>query len=106
WDIISAPFRWLADKIRGIWDWFGDIGGRVGRWLGFQQGGVVPGPVGAPQLAVVHGGERIIPAGAGMGSVTININNPMVRQTSDIKALINEMSRVLQRQMSGRISAR
>ena len=106
WDIISAPFRCLADKIRGIWDWFGDIGGRVGRWLGFQQGGVVPGPVGAPQLAVVHGGERIIPAGAGMGSVTININNPMVRQTSDIKALANEMSRVLQRQMSGRISAR
>ena len=30
---------------------------------GFASGGVVPGPLGAPQLAVVHGGETIIPAG-------------------------------------------
>lgn len=105
WNIISAPFRWLADKIRGIWKWFMDIGGRVGKWLGFQRGGIVPGPIGAPQLAVVHGGERIIPAGRGAGSIIININNPYVRQSSDIKAMANEVSRVLQRQISGRISA-
>jgi len=30
---------------------------------GFAEGGVVPGPVGSPVLAVVHGGETIIPAG-------------------------------------------
>ncbi len=29
---------------------------------GFQEGGIVPGPVGQPQLAVVHGGETVIPA--------------------------------------------
>ena len=29
----------------------------------FQTGGVVPGPVGRPQLAVVHGGEEVVPAG-------------------------------------------
>ena len=28
---------------------------------GFAQGGVVPGPRGAPQLAMVHGGETILP---------------------------------------------
>lgn len=28
----------------------------------FQTGGIVAGPVGQPQLAIVHGGERIIPA--------------------------------------------
>lgn len=28
---------------------------------GYGQGGVVPGPVGAPQMAVVHGGETITP---------------------------------------------
>jgi hypothetical protein len=28
---------------------------------GFAKGGVVPGPVGAPRLAVVHGGETVLP---------------------------------------------
>lgn len=39
---------------------------------GFATGGVVPGAMGEPQLAVVHGGERVIPAGqassSGVGS--------------------------------------
>lgn len=30
----------------------------------YAAGGVVPGPIGAPQLAVVHGGETITPPGA------------------------------------------
>lgn len=29
--------------------------------LGFDTGGVVPGPIGAPTLALVHGGETILP---------------------------------------------
>ncbi len=31
--------------------------------LGFQTGGIVPGPLGMPQLATVHGGEEILPVG-------------------------------------------
>lgn len=31
----------------------------------FQHGGTVPGPIGRPQLAVVEGGERIMPVGGG-----------------------------------------
>jgi len=31
----------------------------------YQFGGIVPGPRGMPQLAVVHGGERIVPASGG-----------------------------------------
>ena len=34
---------------------------------GYQFGGVVPGPIGMPQLAMVHGGETISPAGGGGG---------------------------------------
>ena len=34
-----------------------------GRVPGYAQGGVVPGPTGRPQLAMVHGGERVVPAG-------------------------------------------
>ncbi len=33
---------------------------------GFATGGVVPGAIGAPMLAMVHGGETVIPAGAGL----------------------------------------
>lgn len=39
----------------------GKVTGGVGRVLGFQAGGEVPGPRGAPVPAVVHGGEKIIP---------------------------------------------
>jgi hypothetical protein len=31
----------------------------------FAQGGIMPGPLGAPGLAVLHGGERVIPNGGG-----------------------------------------
>ena len=34
---------------------------------GFATGGMVPGMLGQPQLAVVHGGETVIPVGGGMG---------------------------------------
>lgn len=41
---------------------------------GFAHGGTVPGPVGMPQLAVVHGGETVTPTGrAGGGGVTVNV---------------------------------
>jgi hypothetical protein len=44
----------------------------------FQSGGVVPGPIGWPQLAIVHGGERVLTVeqqqqGAGSGSRTVNV---------------------------------
>ena len=32
---------------------------------GFQYGGVVPGPIGAPRLVMAHGGEQFLGAGAG-----------------------------------------
>lgn len=34
---------------------------------GYASGGIVPGALGSPQLAVVHGGETITPAGGGGG---------------------------------------
>jgi hypothetical protein len=38
----------------------------------FQHGGVVPGS--GPRLAVVHGGERIIPGGGGGATINITVN--------------------------------
>lgn len=41
----------------------GATGGiNVGGFLAFGSGGVVPGPLGAPRLAVVHGGEEVLTA--------------------------------------------
>lgn len=36
--------------------------------LGFAKGGVVPGPIGAPVAAIVHGGETIVPPSSLRGS--------------------------------------
>lgn len=74
-DAVSAAWNKLKpifDKIRGAIDTVmgafheianspGDLGAVVAHLLGFAQGGVVPGPIGAPQLAVVHGGEVVLP---------------------------------------------
>ena len=63
---ISSNLQGLADTARA--------GGPVGTAKtvhipGFITGGIVPGNLGQPQLAVVHGGETITPAGKGMGTV-------------------------------------
>lgn len=40
---------------------------------GFATGGIVPGPIGAPMAAIVHGGETVVPAGMG-GGIVVNIS--------------------------------
>lgn len=39
------------------------IGGVLGGFLPFKKGGRVPGKVGKPVKALVHGGEYVLPAG-------------------------------------------
>jgi hypothetical protein len=55
---------------RGLLQAFGALRG------GHAMGGVIPGPRGAPTMALVHGGETVVPAGArgGGGGNTIVIN--------------------------------
>jgi hypothetical protein len=42
----------------------------------FDAGGIVPGPIGSPTLAVVHGGETVTPRGGGgaAGGITVNVH--------------------------------
>jgi hypothetical protein len=99
-----TPFRnfinnlWTDLKAFGMWIWsvlkpqieslgnlFGAIGNGLGTLVntahslhipGFALGGIVPGAIGAPMLAVVHGGERVsTPAqqAAGAGGNTYNL---------------------------------
>lgn len=55
----------------------GAIGGALGKIPFFDDGGVVPGPIGAPRLAMVHGGETVLPThkdpmAGGPGGPTFN----------------------------------
>jgi hypothetical protein len=50
--ISEASPKWQSESIG---DKLKDLAGG----LGFDRGGMVPGPIGAPRLAVVHGGEEV-----------------------------------------------
>jgi hypothetical protein len=69
--------HWLEEVASKIASLPANIGGSIlsgltGGLLSFDTGGVVPGPVGQPQLAIVHGGEQVstpgqLEAAAGLG---------------------------------------
>jgi len=65
-----GPVAGAAGAGAGMWAQLRDL-------LGFQSGGVVPGALGAPRLAMVHGGETITPAGGSSGNMTF-IYSPQV----------------------------
>ena len=60
----------VADAIRDVpglgaaLEVFTGIAGKVGKAVGLAEGGIVPGPLGRPLLATVHGGEMVLPVGA------------------------------------------
>ena len=78
---------------------------RFGQGLGipgFAHGGTVEGPVGRPQLAVVHGGEQVLtPAqqnGGGGAAVNLTLNNYGVLGMDDAgQWLQREMASALRR---------
>ena len=49
----------------------------------FEKGGVVGGALGQPQLAVVHGGETVIPNGGGMGNIYVTVPAINSRRTAN-----------------------
>jgi len=83
----------------------GIIGGYVGKTetsgiAGFADGGIVPGPIGSPQLAVVHGGEKISTVGGtdrGSSTININFNNPTVRSDADLNYIAGVVTEKLSR---------
>ena len=60
----------VADAIRdipglgGAIKVFAGIAGKVGKVFTGAEGGIVPGPLGRPVPAIVHGGEMVLPVGA------------------------------------------
>ena len=64
----------LGGLLSGIGGAVGGVFGFIGDILGFQDGGIVPGPIGQAQLAVVHGGETVLPVGHREFGTTYIIN--------------------------------
>ena len=71
----SAVAGWVADANAWLEQLFGAFGLGSGANRGsvrvpaYGEGGVVPGPIGAPQMAIVHGGEEILPPEERVGEI-------------------------------------
>lgn len=72
--------------------------GRAGTMLGFAKGGVVPGPIGAPVPAIVHGGETVIPAG-GSGGITLNISGNQFLDDNAAEMFGDKLIRILKQEL-------
>ena len=89
----------LSNVLSGVG---GGLFSGIGRLLGFQDGGVVPGRVGQPQVAVVHGGEAIFnpqqlealsAGGGGQQIFNFNIQGDVTRETrATVISMLPEIS--------------
>ena len=80
WSQMGVPVRNLSGAIGNLGIKLRNVAAAGRSLLGFASGGVVPGPTGQAQLAVVHGGEQVLtPAqqrnagGGGGGGIVINV---------------------------------
>ena len=62
-----------AGVISNVQSTFNNVVGGAQKVLGFAEGGIVPGAIGAPVPAIVHGGERVIPVGEDGAGISIVI---------------------------------
>jgi len=65
----------------------------------YAKGGTVSGSIGQPQLAMVHGGETIIPANESIGNVTVNFTQPVFFDREDtMNKFVDMIRKGIQRQ--------
>jgi hypothetical protein len=107
WNLIPQPFKgWISGAASFVGGVASGISAGVGRLLGFQEGGIVPGPLGSPVPAIVHGGEEIIPHGRSSG--TTIVYNPIINIDAKISSDfdIEEIARKINESVSADLLAR
>lgn len=82
--IKSLNVTQIFEDLQSTWNWGSNI-------LGFASGGVVPGPIGMPQLAVVHGGEVVVANGESYSNAT-TINQYLTVNSQSEKSVIREFA--------------
>lgn len=100
-DWLVESVKKLLDPLRNMVDLLGKIPGVEGlgnliggiRLPGFATGGIVPGPVGSPMLAIVHGGEMVTPAGHAGAVINIYVtgNTMLADDESTARRLAREL---------------
>ena len=66
----------------------------LGKLQSFQTGGIVKGM--GPQLAIVHGGETVVPRGGGVGGTVVNVYGD-VTGTQLVDTVRREINRIQKR---------
>ena len=105
WDAIKGPIESVLDKLNAVkdaaiaaWNWMAKVAGGVaerGREAleSRQYGGYIP----ETKPYLLHRGETVIPAGAGMGGITVNImgGNYLSREAATMfgEEIANELKR-------------
>jgi tape measure domain-containing protein len=93
--VITTAVNWIVDKINSFVDGLNNTVGKLpgvpklGHLPHFDNGGVVPGPIGSAQLIVAHGGETVLPThkqSGNYGNQTINVY-ATINQDVDIETL-------------------
>lgn len=87
----------MPKSVKNVLGWVSKGVKSTANLLGFAEGGTVPGPVGKPMMAMVHGGETITPPGKTSGSSnvfspTININ-ASISSDYDVRKLAEGLKR-------------
>lgn len=106
-DAIQRFFKAASKTVKGAGSAVGNAFSKVGNAIGnlfpsFDAGGVVPGAIGAPMMAVVHGGERVIPnsggkAAAGSGGINITITGNTIASHLDMRELAERVGEEMMR---------
>jgi TP901 family phage tail tape measure protein len=113
WDnvvnFVLSGVNWLIDRVNDVINLinsipFVNIGevshvGNSEPIKGYASGGVVSGAIGQPQLAIVHGGETVIPANESMGNIQVNFTEPVFFDREDtMNRFVDKIRKGIQRQ--------
>lgn len=93
-DVIKANYGLdIGGAAKALGDVIGGKPSMTDAYKGYASGGIVPGAIGRPQLAVVHGGETVIPVGGNTStSLTFAMNGVSFNDRSDIDYFIQQAS--------------
>lgn len=103
-NMLSAPIKKAGDiggsVVNSVSSFLSSAMERGKNLLGFEMGGIVPGPRGMPVPIMAHGQETILPAGQSRGaggdvSISITLQNPTFRSREDADYFKREIDRAL-----------
>jgi hypothetical protein len=87
--VLEPLIQSMRQSFTSAGGWSGILSSVGGSFAGsFDSGGMVPGPIGAPRMAMVHGGETILPTHkrgmGGMGQPKVIINGDITPRRPDM----------------------